>query len=138
MKRSQGPRSRTEVSHIKEAEQRLKICEDYTFCKNGMASVYGILMAFYSQFSDKKKRRTNDAAYYSKFLEDRVKSAFRSNRRGRSVKSVCLLHDNARPHTAAVTKGTLEKCIGRYCHTPPIVLTCHEANFTCSIHSKRP
>jgi hypothetical protein len=25
------------------------------------------------------------------------------------VKSVCLLHDNARPHTAAVTTGTMEE-----------------------------
>jgi len=49
------------------------------------------------------------AAYYSKLLKDRIKSVFRSKRRGRSVKSVCLLHDNARPHTAAVTTGTMEE-----------------------------
>jgi histone-lysine N-methyltransferase SETMAR len=45
----------------------------------------------------------------SKFLTDPVNPAFRSKRRDRSVKSVCLLHDNARPHTAAVTTGKLEE-----------------------------
>jgi len=52
------------------------------------------------------EQRTKNAAYYSKFLKDRLKPAFRSKRRGRSCKSVCLIHDNARPHTAAVTTGT--------------------------------
>jgi hypothetical protein len=39
-------------------------------------------------------------------LKDWVKPAFRSKQRGRSVKGVCLLHDNAHPHTTAVAKGT--------------------------------
>jgi len=55
------------------------------------------------------EQRTINAAYYSKLLKDRVKPAFRSKRRGRSVRSVCLLHDNACPHTAAVTIATLEE-----------------------------
>jgi hypothetical protein len=56
------------------------------------------------------EQRTINADYYSKLLKDLVKlPAFRSKRRGRSVKSVCLLHDNSRPHTAAVTTGTLEE-----------------------------
>jgi hypothetical protein len=50
-----------------------------------------------------------NAAYYSKLLKDRVKPAFRSKRRGQSVKSVCLLRDNACLHTVGVTSGTLEK-----------------------------
>jgi len=33
MKQSQGPRFMTGVSHLKEAECSLKICEDYTFCR---------------------------------------------------------------------------------------------------------
>jgi hypothetical protein len=49
------------------------------------------------------EQRTIEASYYSKLLKDQVKPAFRSKRRGLSIKSVCLLHDNARPHTAAVT-----------------------------------
>jgi hypothetical protein len=54
------------------------------------------------------KQRTTIAAYYSKLFKDRVKPAFRSKRRCRSVKIVCLLHDNARLHTAAVTARTME------------------------------
>jgi histone-lysine N-methyltransferase SETMAR len=42
-----------------------------------------------------------DTAYYSKLLKDRVKPAFLSKRRGRSV--------NARPPTAAVTTGSFEE-----------------------------
>jgi len=41
--------------------------------------------------------------------KDRVKPAFRSKRRSRSVKSVSLRHDNAGLHTASVTRGTLEE-----------------------------
>jgi hypothetical protein len=55
------------------------------------------------------EQRTINADYYWKPLKDQVKPAFRSKRRGRSVKSVCLFHDKVRPHTAAVTTGTLEE-----------------------------
>jgi hypothetical protein len=55
------------------------------------------------------EQRTIKAAYNSKLLKDEVKPVLRSNRGGRSVKSVCLLHDNARPHTAVVTTGTVEE-----------------------------
>jgi hypothetical protein len=40
------------------------------------------------------EQRTFNAASYSKLLKDEVKPYFRSKRRGQSVKSVCLLHDN--------------------------------------------
>jgi len=55
------------------------------------------------------EQRTINVTCYWKLLKDRVKPAFRSKRRGRSVNSVCLLHDNASPHTAAVTTGTMEE-----------------------------
>jgi histone-lysine N-methyltransferase SETMAR len=55
------------------------------------------------------EQRTINADYYSNLLQEPEKPGFRSKRRGSSVKSVCLLHDNARPHTAAVTTGTLEE-----------------------------
>jgi hypothetical protein len=45
----------------------------------------------------------------------------------RSIIQKSLLHDNARPLTAAVTKG--RKDIGRYCHTSLIVVTWHHAIF---------
>jgi hypothetical protein len=82
-------------------------------------------------------QRTNNAVYYSKLLKDRVKPAFRSKRRGRSVKRRLSPQDKARPYTAAVTTGTFEKCTGTYCHTPPTVLTWRQAIFTCSVHLKR-
>jgi hypothetical protein len=53
------------------------------------------------------EQRTVNAAYYSKRRKARVKPDFRSKRRRRSIKSICHLHDNAFPHTASVTAGTL-------------------------------
>jgi hypothetical protein len=48
-------------------------------------------------------------AVYSKILKDRVKLDLRSKQRSQSVKIICLLHDKACPHTAAVTTGTCEE-----------------------------
>jgi len=42
-------------------------------------------------------------------LIDRAKPAIRSKRRGQLSKGIVLLHDNARPHTAAHTVETLQK-----------------------------
>ena len=42
-------------------------------------------------------------------LTDRLKPSIRSKRRGLLSKSVVLLHNNARPHTAAHTAETLRK-----------------------------
>jgi histone-lysine N-methyltransferase SETMAR len=62
------------------------------------------------------EQRIINVAYYSKLLTYLMKPAFRSKRRSRSVKSVCLLHYNARPHIATVTIGTLE---GMHCEVLP-------------------
>jgi len=51
----------------------------------------------------------SEAAYHSMLLTERVKSAFRSKRRVRTVKSVCILHDNACPLTATLITGTSEE-----------------------------
>jgi hypothetical protein len=67
----------------------------------------GVFCDFLGAIDFLTEQRTINASHYSKHREDQVESAFPSKRRGRSVKSVCLLHDNARPHTAAVTTGTL-------------------------------
>ena len=48
-------------------------------------------------------------ALYSKMLNDILKPAIRSKRRGLLSKGVVLLHDNARPHTAAHTAETHRK-----------------------------
>ena len=52
---------------------------------------------------------TTNSPRYSEMLTDRLKPAIRSKRRGLLLKSVVLLHDNARPHTAAHTTETLGK-----------------------------
>lgn len=42
-------------------------------------------------------------------LIDKLKPEIRSKRRGQLSKGIVLLHDNARPHTAAHTVETLQK-----------------------------
>ena len=51
---------------------------------------------------------TINSKRYSEMLTDRLKPAIRSKRRG-LLSKVLLLHDNARPHTAAHTAETLRK-----------------------------
>jgi hypothetical protein len=85
-----------------------------TFVTNEHVKPADILKRLRGHFGDETHsrlhhQRTINATYYSKLLEDRVKPAFRSKRRGRSVKSFCLFHVNARPHIAALTTGTLEE-----------------------------
>jgi hypothetical protein len=105
MKSSQGPRRTNGVTHLKKVQKRTKTCQDYTTFFGGGGGVLkgGLFIDFLIE------QRTINAAYYLRLLKNQVKPpAFRSKRRGRSVKSVCL-HENARLHTAAVTTGTLEK-----------------------------
>ena len=53
-------------------------------------------------------RKTINAQYYSSLLTEDVKPAIRGKRR-KSQSSVIFLQDNARPHTAALTRETLEQ-----------------------------
>jgi hypothetical protein len=92
----------TGIRHLKKAEQRLKTCRE-SYGQNFWDSQGVLFIHFLTEL------RTTNPAYYWKLLKDRVKSAFRSKRRGRSVKSVCLLYDNALLHIATVTTGTLEE-----------------------------
>ena len=51
--------------------------------------------------------RTVNAAYFCDLLEQ-VRAAYRSKRRGFPIRDVLLLlHDNARPHSAALTQEKL-------------------------------
>jgi len=54
------------------------------------------------------EHRTINAEYYSALLEDPAKTAIR-NKRKRAQTSVSFLQDNARPHMAARTMGTIQK-----------------------------
>jgi histone-lysine N-methyltransferase SETMAR len=54
-----------------------------------------------------EKGQTVTSAQYSDMLVNEMKPAIRSKRRGLLSKRVLLLHDNARPHTAAHTVDTL-------------------------------
>lgn len=50
------------------------------------------------------ERSTVNAEYYCKLL-DKIKADYKSKRRGTLILRVNLLHDNARPHNAAMTRA---------------------------------
>ena len=74
--------------------------------KKIMASVFwdsqGVLLVEYLPQGE-----TINAARYCETLK-KLRRAIQNKRRGRLTKGVCLLHDNARPHTANVTKQLLD------------------------------
>lgn len=63
-------------------------------------------------------RRTVNAAYYCQLLES-VKAAYKNKRRGIPIRDVILLHDNARPHTAVLTRNKLEEMHWETLEHPP-------------------
>ena len=64
------------------------------------------------------ERRTINAQYYCQLL-DSVKAAYRSKRRDVPIRSILLLHDNARPHTAALTQAKLHQMHWATIEHPP-------------------
>lgn len=64
------------------------------------------------------ERRTINAAYYCDILSE-VRLAYRRKRRDLSIRQVVLLHDNARPHTAALTREKLEQLGWETLEHPP-------------------
>lgn len=63
-------------------------------------------------------QRTINAEYYCQLL-DQLKAAYRSKRRRQPIRSVILLHDNARPHTALRTREKLEDFFWETLEHPP-------------------
>lgn len=64
------------------------------------------------------ERRTINAAYYCQILTE-VRLAYRSKRRDLPIRKVILLHDNARPHTAAQTVQKLDQLGWETLEHPP-------------------
>lgn len=56
-----------------------------------------------------EEQRTINSQYYSDMLLNKVKPAMREKRRGSQRRGVILQQDNARPHTAQITRETIEK-----------------------------
>lgn len=63
-------------------------------------------------------QRTVNAVYYSELLQS-TKIAYRSKRRGMPIRDVIILHDNARPHTAVLTRDKLEEMRWETLEHPP-------------------
>jgi len=64
-------------------------------------------------------QRTINSQYYSDILENKIRPAIRTKRRGLLTEGVILLHDNARPHTAQLTKEKLQKLRWEILPHPP-------------------
>lgn len=64
------------------------------------------------------ERRTINAAYYCELLNE-VRAAYRRKRRDQPIREVILLHDNARPHTAALTVSKLREMHWTQLDHPP-------------------
>jgi histone-lysine N-methyltransferase SETMAR len=67
------------------------------------------------------ERRTVNAAYYCQLL-DNVKAAYKTKRRDQPITNVILLHDNARPHTAVLTRDKLKEFHWETLEHPPYSL----------------
>jgi len=77
------------------------------------------------------ERRTVNAAYYCKLLQE-TKLAYRRKRRQFPIREVILLHDNARPHTANLTREKVEDMHWTTLDTLPTVQIYPLVIITCS------
>ena len=59
------------------------------------------------------------SATYSILLRENLKPAIRQKRRGLLMTGVCLLHENAKPHTATATVSTIEELLFECIPHPP-------------------
>jgi len=79
---------------------------------------------------------TINAAAYSDTLT-RLRRAIQNKRRGILSRGVCLLHDNARPHSAHVTTALLEKFKWDILDHPPYSLDLEPSGFNLFLHLKK-
>ncbi|GFU14275.1 histone-lysine N-methyltransferase SETMAR [Trichonephila clavipes] len=73
-------------------------------------------------------RMTINAAAYRQTLKC-LRRAIQNKRRGMQTNGVCLLHDNARPHTALVTKALLKQFKWEVLYHLPYSLDLAPSNF---------
>jgi histone-lysine N-methyltransferase SETMAR len=64
------------------------------------------------------EHRTVNAAYHCQLL-DNVKAAYKNKRHGQPIRNVILLHNNARPHTAILTRNKLKEFHWETLEYPP-------------------
>jgi histone-lysine N-methyltransferase SETMAR len=86
--------------------------------------VNGLILAHFQE-----KGQTVISARYSDMLVNELKPAIQSKRRGLLSKRVLLLHDNARPHTAAHTVDTLRAVKFEVLKHPPYSLDLAPSDF---------
>ena len=77
----------------------------------------------------------NAAAYYDTLT--RLRRAIQNDRRGMLSRGVCLLHDNARPHSAHVTTALLEKFKWDILDHPPYSPVLASSDFHLFLHLKK-
>jgi histone-lysine N-methyltransferase SETMAR len=78
---------------------------------------------------------TVNSTHYSE-MHDELKPAIRTKCRGLMSKGVALLHDNARPHTAAHTVETLHHLNFEVLEHPPYSPDLAHSDYCCLVQSK--
>ncbi|KMQ86389.1 transposase [Lasius niger] len=103
--------------------------------KKLMASVFwdrkGILLVDF-----RPPGTTINAAAYCEILR-RLRRAIQNKRRGMLTRGVCLLHDNARPHTARDTTALLERFKWDVLEHPPYSPDLAPSDFHLFLHLKK-
>jgi len=79
------------------------------------------------------EHHTVNAAYYCQLL-DNVKATYKTKRRGQPIRNVILLHDNAWPHTAVLTRDKLKEFYWETLEHPPRAQICPPAIIICLGH----
>ena len=109
--------------------------QNFNFSEKIMASVFwdrkGIL-----QVDFMPRGTTIKAAAYIDTLT-RLRRAIQNKRRGMLSRGVCLLHENARPHSAHVTTALLEKFKWDILDHPPYSPDLAPRNFQLFLHLKK-